>query len=181
MRKKSGLALYVSKTLKKKRKHSALQKYTYKRLYTPLSVKKRIITPSNRLTRTPNRLKCPFSSNRIRLFSSSLPWTTTPPPPQHKNSGSEHVTLALILLWLAPPCPTKSSNEWNFVKTSNVSCSIIFNHTCIIHQSLVTMAQATEQERNSWAILPHLYFCIVSTVWGKCQWFINLGKHVSAM
>ena len=52
MRKKSGLALYVSKTLKKKRKHSAFQKYTHKRLYTPLSVKKRIITPSNRLTRT---------------------------------------------------------------------------------------------------------------------------------
>ena len=54
MRKKLGLALYVSKTLKKKWKHPAFQKYTHKRLYTPLSVK-RIITPSNRLTRTPNR------------------------------------------------------------------------------------------------------------------------------
>ena len=65
MRKKSGLAIYVSKTLKKKRKHPAFQKYTPLRLYTPLSVKKRIITPSNRLTRTPNRTKSSFSSRHV--------------------------------------------------------------------------------------------------------------------
>ena len=35
MRKKS--ALYVSKTLKKKRKHSAFQEYTHKRLYSAFS------------------------------------------------------------------------------------------------------------------------------------------------
>ena len=91
--KKSRLALYVSKTFKKKRKHPAFQKYTPLRLYTPLSVKKRIITPSNRLTRTPNRPKSPFSSKRINFspFKSSGTPKKIKSPFSIKKDQSRHL------------------------------------------------------------------------------------------
>ena len=81
----------------------------------------------------------------LRLFSSSRPWTTPPPPPQHKNSGSENVTLALSFCDWPHPVLQKVQMTEISSKRQMFRAPLFLNHICVIHQSLVTMAQATEQ------------------------------------
>ena len=83
----------------------------------------------------------------LRLFSSSRPWTTPPPPPPPTQK-----------FWIGAcdtgfnPFVTGPTLSYKKSKMTEISLKrqmfrapLFFNHICVIHQSLVTMAQATEQ------------------------------------